>query len=45
MMDMGTNGIVGETIIAYAVPEPATVMLLATGFCFARRQRRYSKSA
>ena len=32
MMGMTTDGIVGETIIGYAVPEPTTVALLLTGF-------------
>jgi len=45
MMDMDTGGIVGETIIAYAVPEPATTMFLAVGFYWIRRQRRYLKNA
>jgi len=40
-MGMSDNGTVGETIIAYAVPEPATVILLAAGLCLARRQKRY----
>ncbi|MFH1616908.1 MAG: PEP-CTERM sorting domain-containing protein [Planctomycetota bacterium] len=44
MMDMDTDGIVGETIIAYAVPEPATAMLLVAGFCCASGLRRRSKN-
>lgn len=35
MMGMTTDGIVGETIIAYAVPEPATICLLAIAICCA----------
>ena len=44
-MGMSTDGIVGETVMGYAVPEPATAMLLAAGFCWARSLRRRSKSA
>ena len=44
MMDMSTNGIVGETVIGYAVPEPATVVLLAAGFCWASGLKRRSKN-
>lgn len=44
-MGMSTDGTVGETIIAYAVPEPATMMLLAAGLCLARGQRRGLKNA
>jgi len=37
MMGMTTDGIVGETIVAYTVvPEPATMILLAAGLCCAR---------
>jgi len=39
-MGMTPEGIVGETIIAYAVPEPATMILLAIGFCWAKVTRR-----
>ena len=45
MMDMTTDGIVGETIIGYAVPEPTAMMLLAAGFCFVRMLRSLQKSA
>jgi len=31
-----TNGIIGETIIGYAVPEPAMMVLLAAGLCCTR---------
>jgi len=36
MMGMTTDGIVGETIIAYAVPEPATICFLTVGICCLR---------
>jgi len=44
-MGMSANGTVGETIIGYAVPEPATAVLLTAGFCWVRSLRRRSKSA
>jgi hypothetical protein len=44
-MGMTTDSIVGETIIGYAVPEPATMMLLAAGLCCIRGMRRPQKSA
>jgi hypothetical protein len=40
MMDMTTDGIIGEIIIGYAVPEPATIILLAAGFCLSNGLRR-----
>jgi len=43
MMGMTTDGIVAETIIAYAVPEPATMMLLAVGLCYARTVNRHRR--
>ena len=33
MMGMTTEGIVGQTVIAYAVPEPGTMLFFAAGFC------------
>jgi len=44
MMDMTTDGIVGETIIGYAVPEPATIILLTAGFCWTSGLRRRRKN-
>ena len=43
MMGMTTDGIVAETIIAYAVPEPATMMLWAVGLCCTRAVKRSAK--
>ena len=40
---MTTNGIVGETIIAYAVPEPVAVALFAAGLCPLALRRRGKK--
>jgi len=40
MMGMTTDGIVGETIIGYMVPEPTTTMLLTVGLCCLLSQRR-----
>ena len=42
---MTTGGLVGETVIGYALPEPATIMLLAAGLCCARCVRHYRKNA
>jgi len=41
---MTTNGLVGETVIGYAVPEPATMVLLAAGLCCVRGFRISKKS-
>ena len=41
---MTTSGLVGETVIGYAVPEPATMMLLAAGLCCARSFRLSKKN-
>jgi len=41
---MTTSGLVRETVIGYAVPEPATMMLLAAGLCCARGFRLSKKS-
>ena len=37
-MGMTTDGMVGETVVGYAVPEPSAMILFLTGFCalFAR---------
>jgi len=40
MMGMTTDGIVGQTIIGYAVPEPATIGLLLFGGLILLRQRK-----
>jgi len=40
---MTTIGLIGETVVGYAVPEPATIMLLAAGLCCARGMRRPRK--
>ncbi len=40
MMGMTTDGIVGTTIVAYAVPEPAGMLLLACGLCGLAVRRR-----
>lgn len=41
-MGMTTDGVVGETIIGYAVPEPVTAMLFAAALCplVLRRRRK-----
>lgn len=36
MMGMTTEGVVGETIVAYSIPEPTTMILLAAGLFCAR---------
>jgi hypothetical protein len=41
---MTTSGLVGETVIGYAVPEPATMMFLAIGVCCFRSFRFSKKS-
>jgi len=38
------NGILGETILAYAVPEPATTLLFAAGLCGLAMRRPGSRS-
>jgi len=42
---MTTGGLVGETVIGYAVPEPVTIMLLTAGLCCARCVRNHRKNA
>jgi len=39
-----TSGLVGETVVGYAIPEPATMMLLVAGLCCARGLRLSKKS-
>jgi len=41
---MTTSGLVGETVVGYAVPEPATMMLLVAGLRCARGLRLSIKS-
>jgi hypothetical protein len=43
MMGMTTNSIVGETIIGYAVPEPATMVLWVIGLCYYGAAKRSGK--
>lgn len=41
---MTPSGLVGETVIGYAIPEPATMMLLTAGLCCMRGFRLFKKS-
>jgi len=44
-VSMTTGGLVGGTVIGYAVPEPATIMLLTAGLCWARCLKSCRKGA